>query len=134
MGLDNGVCVRRTPETNKIQTLEDLNFWGLDKEKKYDFDIVYYRKCWNIRNDLFHLGIGYDQGEYPMSAQDVDKMIALLSSYNSENFEDGGGCIWEWDDEDYPYSEKIKQDIKALKTLRELMDKHELEVYFYDSY
>lgn len=61
-------------------------------------------------------------------------MIKLLQSYNSKNFENNGTCIWAWDDEDWPYSEKIQRDIENLKILRELMDKYELEVYFYDSY
>lgn len=68
-----------------------------------------------------------------MTKQDVETMIELLQSYNAENFEDNGTCIWGWDDEEWPYSEKIQKDIENLKILRALMDKYELEVYFYDS-
>lgn len=133
MGLDNGVMVKRNEYTNNIPELKRFeDEW--DKEHKYNFEVAYYRKAWNIRNDLFDLGIGYNQDRYPMTKQDVEKMIGLLSSYNAENFEYNGTCIWEWDDEEWPYSEKIQRDIKNLQYLRELMDKYELEVYFYDSY
>lgn len=133
MGLDNGVNIRRNEKTNKIKKLEVFSeTW--DKELQYDFSVCYYRKAWNIRNDLFRIGIGYDEDEYPMTTQDVEKMINLLKSYNSENFENGGYCIWDFDDEEYPYSKKIKQDIKNLKKLKKLMGKYDLEVYFYDSY
>ena len=133
MGLDNGVCVKRNAYTNSILELRPFeDDW--DKEHECDFSITYWRKCWNIRNDLFSLGIGRDEGNYIMSALDLDVMIRLLESYNEENFTDGGSCIWDWNEEDYPYSEKIQRDIEALKLLRGLMDRYDLEVYFYDSY
>ena len=40
----------------------------------------------------------------------------------------------DWDDEECPYSEKIQRDIENLKNLQTLMEKYDLEVYFYDSY
>ena len=133
MGLDNGVCIRRNEYTNSIPELK--RFEGdWDEKHEFDFEVAYYRKAWNIRYDLFRRGIGYDGHSYPMTKEDVEKMIELLSSYNSENFENNGTCIWDWDDEEWPYSEKIQRDIENLKILRELMDKYELEVYFYDSY
>jgi hypothetical protein len=133
MGLDNAVCVKRNAYTNSIPELKRFeDEW--DKEHKYDFEVVYFRKCWNIRNDLFSLSIGRDESDYIMSTLDIDVMIRLLESYNVENFTNGGSCIWDWDDEEYPYSEKIQRDIEALKLLRGLMDRYDLEVYFYDSY
>lgn len=80
------------------------------------------------------LDIGYNQSRYQMTKEDVDKTIELLKTYNADNWEDGGSCIWEFDDEEWPYSEHIKRDIECLQLLRQLMDKYELEVYFYDSY
>ena len=61
---------------------------------------------------------------------DVDNIIDLLGSYNENNWEDS---IWEWNGEDN-YSEYIQHQIENLKILRKLMDKYNLEVYFYDSY
>lgn len=138
MGLDNSIEVKRTPETNKIERLKIFNKdW--DKELKYDFEICYWRKCWNIRNDILCIldvpRYGNDY-EWCVSKENVDEIIKLLSSYNEDNWEDSGSCIWEFtsDEEGWSYSEHIKQDIESLRLLRDLMDKYKLEVYFYDSY
>ena len=133
MGLDNSIEVKRTPKTEHIIELNRFNLdW--DKEHKYDFSVCYWRKCYNIRNDIFNLGPGHAEGEYPLTAQNIDQIIELLKSYNSKNWQENGGSIWDWDDEEYPYSEKIQRDIENLKNLQTLMEKYDLEVYFYDSY
>lgn len=135
MGLDNGIQVRRTHATNKIEELKVFN-QSYDKELKYDFEVVYYRKCWNVRNDILYI-IGKrwtDEWEFPLTVENIDQIIALLQSYNAENWEESGGSIWEWDDGEWSYSEKIQRDIEKLQLLRKLMDKYDMEVYFYDSY
>lgn len=134
MGLDNGIQVKRTPETNKIKELAIFN-QDYDKELKYDFEVAYWRKCWGLRNDILYLiGKRWSDGwRFTLSKDDVDNIINLLESYNEETWEDS---IWEWtsDEEGWSYSEHIKQDIKSLRLLRDFMNKYELEVYFYDSY
>lgn len=135
MGLDNGICVKRTPFTNQIEELKVFNY-NWDKELKYDPEIVYYRKCWNVRNDILYI-IGQrwtDEYEVSLTPVDIDNIIELLQSYNKDNWQESGGSIWEWDDGEWSYSKKIKQDIEKLRLLRKLMDKYNLEVYFYDSY
>ena len=132
MGLDNGVCIIRNEYTHNIPELKCFEL-DYDKEHKYDFEAAYWRKCWGLRNDVLYL-LGKsctDEGELHLTKGDVDHIIELLQSYNSDNWEDS---IWDWDDEEWPYSEKIKDDIESLKVLRGLMDKYELEVCFYDSY
>jgi hypothetical protein len=130
MGLDNGICVKYTQEIDKSKELDKF-YQGYHR----DFEITYWRKCWNIRNDIFALGIGYDDSfEYDLTKENIEQIIALLQSYNADNWEDGGSCIWDFDDEEWPYSEHIKRNIENLQLLRKLMDKYELEVYFYDSY
>lgn len=135
MGLDNAICIRRNEITNKILDLcQFAPDW--DNKLEYDFEIVYYRKCWNIRNDILYL-IGKrftDEYEFTLTKDDVTAIIKLLKSYNKENFEDNGSCIWDWDDEEWPYAEKIQEDIQKFETLKELMDQYNLDVYFYDSY
>lgn len=135
MGLDNGVEIRRNEHTSSILELRRFEP-EYDKTHEYDFEICYWRKCWNVRNDiLWIIGERFgDQYEYNLDKEDIDQIIKLFESYNADNFEDSGGCIWDWDDEEWPYSEKIKQDIENLKMLRQLMDKYDLDVYFYDSY
>ena len=135
MGLDNGICVKRNAETSKISELRRFAE-SYDKEGKYDFEIAYWRKCWNIRNDILWI-LKHGQGEeytYSITKESLNQVIKLLESYNSENFKDGGTCIWDWDDPKWPYSAQIADDIENLRQLRKLMDKYDLKVYFYDSY
>lgn len=135
MGLDNGICVRRNEETSKIPELRCFAE-PYDKEGKYDFEIAYWRKCWNIRNDILGI-LKHRQDEeytYAVTKENLKEIIKLLESYNSENFEDSGTCIWDWDAPEWPYSAKTAADIENLKKLHSLMDKYNLEVYFYDLY
>lgn len=135
MGLDNGICVRRNEYTNNIKELRSFEeSW--DKEHKYDFDVCYWRKCWNVRHMIMDsIQCAYDGCESEhLTIEHIEKIVRGLKSFNARNWQDDGGSIWDWDDEDWPYSKKIKQDIKNLKYLIELMKKYDLEVYFYDSY
>ena len=135
MGLDNGLCVRRNEYTNNIKELKRFEeSW--DHDHKYDFSFCYWRKCWNIRSMIFDVVHGvHDNDESDLlTIEDIDNIINGLKSFNSKNWQDNGGSIWDWDDEEYPYSEKVKHDIKNLNRLKRLMKKYNLEVYFYDSY
>lgn len=69
----------------------------------------------------------------PLTKTDVDNIIDGLKSFSADNWDDDGGSIWDWDGE-WGYSDYVQQNIKDLQLLRQLMDKYELEVYFYDSY
>lgn len=136
MGLDNGIYVKRDEDTNLISALQRFNVdW--DKEHKYDFEIVYYRKCWNVRSMIFDAikerAYNNDISE-PLTIENIDNIIKGLKSFNSKNWQDNCGSIWDWDDEEWPYSKKVAQDIKNLKRLKKLMKKYDLEVYFVDSY
>lgn len=133
MGLDNGLCIKRNAYTNNILELKRFeDDW--DKKHELDFSVCYWRKCWGLRNDILYL-IGQrftpDTYKFDLTKDDVDRIIELLESYNLKTWVDS---IWNWDDEEYPYSEKIQRDIESLKLLRGLMDRYDLEVYFYDSY
>lgn len=136
MGLDNGIQVRRTPETNKITELKVFNrYW--DEELKYDFEVCYWRKCWNIRHMIMDRVEGcLDCLDTILTKNDIDNIIDGLDSFNGANWDLDGGSIWEWtsDEDGWSYSEYVKQNIEDLKLLRHLMDMYDLEVYFYDSY
>ena len=135
MGLDNSIEVKRNDYTSSISELKCFEEdW--DKNHEYNFEICYYRKCWNVRSMIFDVIKGaHDNGiSDPLTTEDIDNIILGLQSFNADNWQDNGGSIWDWDDEEYPYSEKIQRDIESLKRLREVMDKCNLEVYFYDSY
>lgn len=126
--------MKRTSYTSTIPELQQFNVeW--DTEHKYDFEICYWRKCWNIRNMIIEIikDTYINVISEPLTPDDIDNIIKGLKSLNSDNWQDDDGSIWDWDGEDN-YSIHIKHDIENLQSLRKLMDKYKLEVYFYDSY
>ena len=131
MGLDNGICIKRNSTSieiyDKLRRFEDS--W--DTKHEYDFDIAYWRKCWNIR-ELIAEAIGgiYDCSDTSITRDQIPEIINKLQSLNEENWEDRGSSIWTFEDQE-PY---IKQQIEDLWYLYELMDKYDIDVYFYDSY
>ena len=129
MGLDNSIEVKRNEYTD---TLPELQRFNVEWDTKYEFEICYWRKCWNIRNDIISiLGNRWnDNFETPLTSEDIDKIIVALKSLNAKNWYNHGSSIWEWDE----YDDHIKCDIKKLKQLRKLMKKYDLEVVFIDSY
>lgn len=135
MGLDNGIQIKRNTSTNSIPELKQFEL-AYDNKHQFDFEICYWRKCYNIRNmimDVVESARDNDNSDI-LTTTDIEKIIHGLQSFNSANWQENGGSIWDWDDEEYPYSEKIQRNIENLKNLQTLMEKYDLEVYFYDSY
>ena len=135
MGLDNSIQIKRNTSTNSIPELKQFEL-SYDNKHQFDFEICYWRKCYNIRNmimDVVESARNNDNSDI-LTTTDIEKIIHGLQSFNSANWQENGGSIWDWDDEEYPYSEKIQRDIENLKNLQTLMEKYDLEVYFYDSY
>lgn len=135
MGLDNSIQIKRNTSTNSIPELKQFEL-AYDNKHQFDFEICYWRKCYNIRNmimDVVESARDNDNSNI-LTTTDIEKIIHGLQSFNSANWQENGGSIWDWDDEEYPYSEKIQRDIENLKNLQTLMEKYDLEVYFYDSY
>ena len=135
MGLDNSIQIKRNTSTNSIPKLKQFEL-AYDNKHQFDFEICYWRKCYNIRNmimDVVESARDNDNSDI-LTTTDIEKITHGLQSFNSANWQENGGSIWDWDDEEYPYSEKIQRDIENLKNLQTLMEKYDLEVYFYDSY
>lgn len=135
MGLDNSIQIKRNTSTNSIPELKQFEL-AYDNKHQFDFEVCYWRKCYNIRNmimDVVESARDNDNSDI-LTTTDIEKIIRGLQSFNSANWQENGGSIWDWDDEEYPYSEKIQRDIENLKNLQTLMEKYDLEVYFYDSY
>lgn len=131
MGLDNGLCIKRNEKSmniyGKVKRFED----DWDKEHKYDFEVAYFRKCWNIRYIIAEcIGGFYDNGYTQVKREHIPDIIDALNSLNADNWEDYGSSIWEFEEQE-PH---IKRYIENLEYLYELMGEHDLDVYFYDSY
>ena len=133
MGLDNGICIKRNEYSNKIKILSKYAE-SYDTQKIYDFEICYWRKCWNVRRDIFQVINAEEDSMYRFNLDiyDIKEILKVLKSYNEKNWEYGGyGSIWEWSE----HKNVNRKHIKNLKVLIKLMKKYpELEVYFYDSY
>lgn len=130
MGLDNGIMVRR--ETMIPALIKFDTDW--QERNDCDIEIAYWRKCWNVRSViLYTLGINSDNDlEFDLSRNNIKDIIAALKKMTNkkEYYNDYGGCIWDWRD----FKRIQKRNIRALRRLYRIMGKHDLSVYFYDSY
>ena len=131
MGLDNSIEVRRTQYTDNIPELQRFNI-SWDKDRKWDFEICYWRKCWNVRGAIFDVADPKPMNNCvcQLTKEEIDRIIVALGGFNADNWNDDLGSIWSWED----VEDKLKNDIENLKYLRPLMDKYDLEVIFVDSY
>lgn len=134
MGLDNGVCVRRKDNLPNCVLCFDNDEWR--KQRGYDLEVAYWRKCWNVRHIIFDV---LRRGDDNDSVIDITREEVLEIIHRLENdlhyfdFLEGewGSCIWDWN----TFRRIQKRNIKNLKKLARMMKRHpEIEVYFYDSY
>jgi hypothetical protein len=130
MGLDNGIEIKRNEKANSIYNLIARFERDWYKDSRFDFELAYFRKCWNVRS-LIADGIGgiEDNGTTDLTRDDVQKIIEVLKSLNEKNW-DEDHSIWTWE-EQKPY---IKRYIENLEYVYELIGTYDLDVYFYDSY
>ena len=110
MGLDNGIEIRRNEKSmniyDKIQRFE--SDW--DKEHNCDFEICYWRKCWQVRNLIFRcLTVGDNEYEILIKREDIPNIINALESLNKKTW-DEDMSIWTWEEQ----RSHIKQHIKNL--------------------
>ena len=129
MGLDNGIIVKKTNTTMKMY---DNKSPYITYEWDNEFEVAYWRKCWNVRNDIFTITDGWenDQSYTILDKDDIYSIIRLLKSYNKKNW-DQNETIWPWTE----HKKINKRHIRNLKYLYRYMKKYDdIEVYFYDSY
>ena len=129
MGLDNGIHVKKHYNTSVNKLMSHIF-----THVKYmnEFEVAYFRKCYNIRYLIFDAigGSINDEYEYPVKREEIKMIIKSLKSLNEDNWEDEGYSIWTFEE----MKEHLRADIRRLRKLYFLMFFLELEVYFYDSY
>lgn len=99
----------------------------------YDIEVAYWRKCWNVRDAIFDILDIKEPNDSvtPMTAEDVEQVIARLKRFTRDNYDYYGGTIWDWID----FKKINKRNISRLKKLLRLMKKYDnIEVVFYDSW
>lgn len=130
MGLDNGINIQRNDKSMSIYETIKRFEQSYDSGHKYDFEVAYWRKCWNVRNLILRiLPAGESEWKFPIAREDVPRIINELKSLNAETW-DEDMSIWSWDEQE----PLIEQYIENLEYLHKLMGEHDLDVYFYDSY
>lgn len=130
MGLDNGINIERNDKSMSIYDTIKRFEQNYDHDHKYNFEVAYWRKCWNVRNMILRLlPAGESEWKFPITREDIPEIIDALKSLNAETW-DEGMSIWSWDEQE----SLIEQYIENLEYLYELMGEHDLDVYFYDSY
>lgn len=131
MGLDNGIIARKTNIEEIDAKLRALSTYVYNNG---DFEIAYWRKCWNVRSAIIDsLDYFTDNCGSEVSHEELIRIIAALEGFNAENWEedDGWGSIWEWNE----IEESMKECIGRLHELSNLMEQHtEIAAEFYDSY
>ena len=129
MGLDNGIIVKKNGTT--IEMYKNKSRY-ITYEWDTDFEVAYWRKCWNVRADILWLTNGWrhDQSYTVLDKDDIYHIIKLLKSYNKNTW-DKSETIWSWKE----HKKINKRHIRNLKYLYKYMKKHDdIEVRFYDSY
>lgn len=164
MGLDNGIVLRTR---KRFEVLEKVGieykienvFVTYDPETEqdvetptdliYEYDVAYWRKCWNIRGIVADAtGKKFeDGGDTYLNRGEIDEIIKGLNAKNSPEIWNrdcwNGETIWDADEmhitrrddrDSYIYYDMRKLAAVAL-VLKELEnDKDSYRCWFYDSY
>ena len=127
MGLDNGIVVKAAENELVLNALAPYR-----KSLSDEIEICYWRKCWNIRNEILNmLGKRFsEEWRHELTERDVDGILIILDSYTEENWNDSGGSIWEYAE----MAESLAEQKNALMLLKRLMCDFGVSAYFYDSY
>lgn len=152
MGLDNMIYVRarervKTPpevkwgsdwsQVHYYDWVEDYEIKEYYIEGKYDRELCYWRKCWNIRGLMLEIvGDRYDvrDGHVTLTIDDLEKFYKALFNLNSpKGWKNNDDSIWEYKE----MRDVLDQDLMNLEWLIWYMNQEDNqieEVFFVDSY
>lgn len=137
MGLDNGLLLH-TKQPVEIPRELDCSVSVYEHEDfSFEYDIFYFRKCWNVRREVAHaLGASVEYcGKSWLDIGDVKAIWWALNELNDEHaWMSWYDSIWTWDE----IKDKLNQSLLNLEWLihfmREQGSSAEYMVEFYDSY
>lgn len=136
MGLDNGIQFKILDK----QKFGDIPSWfrreAWEDKYEYDYEILYWRKCWNVRSAILgYLGDFFDEEEVEtnITLDQLEDIFAILKTLYTKESWDEGGSIWSWDDIKKNYPANLKYARKVLKWLR-TKPSDSYQLFFYDSY
>ena len=135
MGLDNGINFKIL---NKDKFGEiPVWFRREDWEDKYgyDYEILYWRKCWNVRNSILYFlpDAHSDGGEFTVTLDQLQDIFKILKTlYTKKNWGEAGS-IWSWDEIKKTYPANLRYAKRVVKWLTS-KPADSYTIYFYDSY
>lgn len=144
MGLDNGIILTLNHKIDVDSIPYNVNIeldeYGLSdgRHKGFEYDICYWRKCWNIREKIIDiLHAPQDGGIYEIDKPDQILLIRdVIANFlaHPETWEEGfGGSIWDI----FEIAPSLIQNIFNLNWLYDYMEENKgakIKVEFYDSY
>ena len=137
MGLDNGLILH-TRKPIEIPEEIEVDFSIEEGPLKYSYELLYFRKCWNIRREVVRaLNADYEYcGKAWLTIDEVKKIWWAISEVNHKGAWDDNDSIWTWDE----IKDRLDHSLLALEWLVKFMRQHVGEkepfymVEFYDSY
>ena len=137
MGLDNGLILH-TRKPIEIPEEIEVDFSIEEGPLKYSYELLYFRKCWNIRREVVRaLNADYEYcGKAWLTINEVKKIWWAISEVNHKGAWDDNDSIWTWDE----IKDRLDHSLLALEWLVKFMRQHVGEkkpfymVEFYDSY
>ena len=134
MGLDNGIMfkIKDKEQFGEIPAWFKRESW--EDEHNFDYEILYWRKCWNVRAEILtYLAGDDDEYEWSLTLMDLRDILKILKCLYSEQDWDESMTIWSWDEIGDTYLENLEYAHKVLEWL-ETKPADSFEIYFYDSY
>lgn len=138
MGLDNGLTIQ--PQTAKAKKFMEENFEHLkDTYEENTYEVLYARKCWNIRYRFLHYGFAGDATTKRIYIKDLPIVIDKILKYflEEDNWREDGDSIWDW----YIMLPHIADAIRNLRVFLDYLENDDEEyseddflISFYDSY
>ena len=137
MGLDNGVELKsrarlefneETPQYLQFACYDNPN---IETRERHTYEILYWRKCWGIRNAFFELGFADDESYgKELYADDIRQVRQILVEILCGQ-RDLDCPIWGIDE----YAEQIAYDILRCNWLIDYLEENPQDYcIFYDSY
>lgn len=129
MGLDNGIVIK----VKKAPSLEVSE--KLELNSDMESEIVYFRKCWGIRNSILSV-LGIDDqggGEYEITIKQLFDIWETIEEFLDEDYfkENADSYVFDYD-EMLPH---IEECITKMRIFLTNISEEDIEyIKFYDSY
>lgn len=135
MGLDNGIVLKIKDREKFGNVVPFIKRESWEAEDEYE--ILYWRKCWNIRNEIFtilHTLKPQDNGRCVFPVELLEKIIYRLNEfYTPDWWEHHIDSIWDFTEVCGNYYYHLLNAIRLVDFLK-TRDPESYEIYFYDSY